>query len=683
MSLRQAAFVIGVCYLLGGSIQKGISMPNSVVVSKFPQRMSDRYTTEQGLTGTTVTRLNRIGEKIYATTNGGVSVFSEGKWHKSAPQPFPAIPVDTKQLPAGAAVWSTAKTPNGQVWVVTDKGAFYTKDGKYLPLTKPKTYLTRQPFVNTDAVYTCVDVDSLGHVWLGTSAGLYATDGENFWNPIDGTTGLPYEMVTCLSLAKDGTVWVGTTEGVCRYTPKGQWQYYWGKRWLPHNKVNAILGLEDGSAWVATEGGVAHLYDKQITLRDKANHYEQISERHNRYGFMTGSGLKKPGDPSQGTIFEASDNDGLWTSLYVGAEAYRYAVTKEPEARTLAQKSMRAMLDLVKYSGVKGYPARAMIRKGEVVTGYDPNETVRIAGETEKIWYTSPVDPNVLVKGDTSSDEMDGHYYAWYLYYKLVADNQEKAEIRNVVREVTDHILEGDLTLIGHTGRKTLWGVWHPKYINDDPTWWEERGLNSLEILTFLKVAEYICGDKRYTDKYHELITKHHYLLNTVNQKKAEPWYLVNHSDDEMAFMMYYALMDLEKEPSTRRVLQQSLERSWKIERPEASSFFNFVYGAQSGNPCDTEASVTALQDWAWELVDWEVRGTQRHDVELLRTDRGGRASIQTVNVLPPSERCLMRWNGNPYECNGGSPNGANEEDAAVWLLPYWMGRYYGFIVEK
>jgi hypothetical protein len=243
--------------------------------------------------------------------------------------------------------------------------------------------------------------------------------------------------------------------------------------------------------------------------------------------------------------------------------------------------------------------------------------------------------------------------------------------------------LTHDLTLVGPTGRKTLWGVWHPKYLNDDPTWWEERGLNSLEILCFLKVAEHICGDAKYGAKYRELIEKHHYLLNLVEQKIAHPWFLVNHSDDQMAFMVYYCLLSLEKDPDTRRVLLQSMERSWKMERAEASPFFNFVYGTVTGSRCDVEASVSTLQDWPWELIDWEMRGTHRADVTVLQTRKRGRVMAQTTVPLPISERRLMRWNGNPYQCDGGSPNGSGEEDGAVWLLPYWMGRYHGFIVEK
>jgi hypothetical protein len=531
-------------------------------------------------------------------------------------------------------------------------------------------------------------VDPNGTVWLGSNVGIFSTDGANYWNVLDRRNGLPYEDVTCLAIGPDATLWAGTPEGVCRYVPGGGWQYYWGPRWLPHNRVNDIAPAADGGAWVATDGGVARLYDRPITLEQKAAHYQQVTDaRHNRRGFVTGGRLRKPGDPGGGVVYEASDNDGLWTAIYVGAQSFRWAATRDREARAQARKSMMAMLDLVKYSGVPGFPARAIINKGELergeVDGYNPEETVRVPGEKDRIWYPSPVDAQILCKGDTSSDELDGHYFAWSVYYDLVADEADKKAIRAAVEAVTDNLLRNDLTLVGPTGRKTRWGVYHPRYINDDPSWWEERGLNSLSILSYLKIAEHLCGHARYREKYRELIEKHHYLLNTVTQKVAEPWWGVNHSDDEMAFMMYYTLVRLEKDPATRLVLLQSLERSWKIERPEASPFFNFVYGACTGRPCDVEESVTTLRDWPWELIEWETRGTHRHDVTLLTRGGLARARSQTTRALPASERRVMRWNGNPYQPDGGTPEGRTEEDGSAWLLPYWMGRYHGFIVEQ
>ena len=42
-------------------------------------------------------------------------------------------------------------------------------------------------------------------------------------------------------------------------------------------------------------------------------------------------------------------------------------------------------------------------------------------------------------------------------------------------------------------------------------------------------------------------------------------------------------------------------------------------------------------------------------------------------------ERPVMKWNGNPFVVDGGA-GGHGEDDGAAFLLPYWMGRYYGFI---
>jgi hypothetical protein len=685
--MRAGAFGLWCPVLVLWGVSAAAAPPATLKPGAYPQRRSDRYTLRDGLPGKRVTAIKRDGGAVVVETELGQATFADGRWktlESNRQVSFAPPAVDRAKLPAGVKVLRAAQGPDKRLWIVTDRGAFRSEGGAYVPVTPPQVYLTQQPAVNVDALITDVAVDSLGQVWFGTIGGIYATDGANFWNPFDRRNGLPCEYVTCLAFGPDGELWAGTAEGVCRYTAQGAWQYYRGPRWLPDNHVNAIAVGSDGAAWVATDGGVARLYDAKTTLAQKAAHYEEITAaRHNRRGFVTGGTLKKPGDVTGGIIHEASDNDGLWTAVYVGAESFRYAATKDPQARALAHRSMWAMLDLMKYTGIPGFPARAIVTPGEEVTGVDRNETVRIPGETDKIWFPSPIDSNVLCKGDTSSDETDGHYFAWLVYHDLVADAAEKKAIADAVRAITDNILNHDLFLVGPTGRRTLWGVWNPKFLNDDPQWWEERGLNALEILAYLKIADHICGDPKYRAKYMELIQKHHYLLNTVYEKVAEPWYGVNHSDDQMAFMMYYALMTLEKDSDIRRVLLQSMERSWKVERPEHSPFFNFVYGVTTGHACDVEASVATLQDWPWELIDWQVDNSRRMDVTFRSVPWESRTKVETETALPISERPLMRWNGNPYEVSGGSMEGRNEEDGSAWLLPYYMGRYYGLIAEE
>jgi hypothetical protein len=55
---------------------------------------------------------------------------------------------------------------------------------------------------------------------------------------------------------------------------------------------------------------------------------------------------------------------------------------------------------------------------------------------------------------------------------------------------------------------------------------------------------------------------------------------------------------------------------------------------------------------------------------------------IRATRVVPVNERGITKWNSNPYRYVLGG-NGTTEDDGAAWLLPYWMDRYHGFILEK
>jgi hypothetical protein len=594
--------------------------------------------------------------------------------------------VDPKQLPPGAKIRSAAVIGHDIVWVLTDRGAFQKENGRYVPLDLPHLYKSLQPQVYGDTELVAVASDGRGHLWAATTYGLLVTDGRSWWQPIDHREGMPYITMTCLHLAANGDIWGGTTEGAWRLRA-GTFRYFYGKRWLPGNRIDQIWSDVQGRTWLRTEGGTACIEERPLTLAAKAARFEEITERHNRRGYVTGSGLKVPGAPEKGLVLDASDNDGLWTALYIGAESFRYAATGEPAAKALAKKSMDALLDLERLTGISGFPARAVVTDEELkagVTGFDANETVRIDGETDKLWFRSPVVKNVWCKGDTSSDELDGHYFAWYLYHDLVADAAEKQRVAATVRRVTDNILNHDFTLVGHTGRKTRWGVWSPKYLNDDPRWHEERGLNSVEILCYLKVASHICGDKRYEDAYNDLIENHHYLLNTLVHRRQTPWWAINHSDDELAYVVYYPLIRLETDPAHRRILLESVARTWEESdqeqtiHQERSPFYNFLYGAMTGRPCAVEDALLSLEEWPWELINWTIKNSHRQDVTL-RFFPMDRNRLETTRVLPFSERRVMRWNGDPFEPDSGD-EGRSEEDGAAFLLPYWLGVYNGYI---
>jgi hypothetical protein len=139
----------------------------------------------------------------------------------------------------------------------------------------------------------------------------------------------------------------------------------------------------------------------------------------------------------------------------------------------------------------------------------DPNvgriERDREEQKGDRLWkvyeprWPKSADGQWFWKSDTSSDELDGHYFFYPLYYDFCATSDaEKKAVQSVVRKLTDHLLEHDYVLIDHDGKPTRWAIFGPQYFNRDPDWWAERGLNSLSMLSYLAVAAHVTGDPKY-----------------------------------------------------------------------------------------------------------------------------------------------------------------------------------------
>ncbi|MBI4612524.1 MAG: hypothetical protein HY720_02840 [Planctomycetes bacterium] len=471
----------------------------------------------------------------------------------------------------------------------------------------------------------------------------------------------PWPEVTAIAAAGGGAVRCGTERGAFLWDGSGC-RYFASRRWLPDDRVTGIA-VREGRAWIATRGGTTSILARPMTLAEKAAHFERtVRERHVRFGLVSSCGLDRPGDLASFRLHD-SDNDGLWTGMYVAAESFRFAATGDPEARRFARESLEALFRLERITGIPGFPARSFTRLGE-----------HGGGE----WHPTP-DGEWEWKGDTSSDEIAGHLYAFHVYHELVATNEEKQEIAAVVGRILGHILEHDLALADLDGEPTTWGRWSKQHYGL-AAWLFARGLQSLEILSHLAVARRMTGEERFGAAYLELVRRG-YARNVPSQKIEFPT-AINHSDDELAFLSFYPLLDVEKDPELLAIYRRALERSWKVERPEGNALWNFIYAAGMGKRTgfDLASAILTLQDQPLDLVEWGVENSHRNDVEVSPVlDRHRR--IQGVRVLPPSERPLHKHNGNPYQLDSGG-GGRGEEAATFWLLPYWMGRHHGYIRE-
>ncbi|MCX5769646.1 MAG: hypothetical protein NTZ09_05165 [Candidatus Hydrogenedentes bacterium] len=564
-----------------------------------------------------------------------------------------------------------------------------------------------------------VAYDREARLWFASAQGVgYFEDGE--WTLFTPADGLPYDDFTMMCTGEPDVMWFGTNIGAIRYDEEN-WAYRQGPGWLPHDVVRSIAVNENGDAFFATPGGVGAIERRSMTLAEKAKFYEDEIDKYNRrtpYGYVLEASLKSPGDKTGGATQHDSDNDGLWTAMYGAGECYAWAATKDLKAKERAKNAFEALrfLGVVTQGGtppaLPGFVARSILP----TSGRNPNESdtrerdKASQARGDKKWkvmsprWPTSADGQWYWKSDTSSDELDGHYWFYGLYYDLVADTEEeKQHVRDVVVAITDHLIAHDFALVDWDGEPTRWAVYGPGALNSDPAWFPERGLNSLSILSYLSTAAHVSGDAKYHDAADKLVREHGYAMNIMYPKLQYGPGSMNQSDDEMAFMSYYNLVKYARDPMVRAMASFSFHSYWTLEEPELNPLFNFMYAGANGERAFDDPygrfDLSPKGDWLAQSVDtlerfpldrcnWSRKNSHRKDILPLepykREGRGARGCGYRTNgyVIPVDERHFNHWNTDPWELDYGG-QGTELADGAVFLTPYYMGLYHGFIKEQ
>ncbi len=505
--------------------------------------------------------------------------------------------------------------------------------------------------------------DADGEVWQATQHGLVEIDPTNQHEKLlTGKDGLPILSVTGIAGGPNGWLWMTTDQGailmIPHAPPSQRWFYFWGKRYLGDNRVLQIVPGKN-EAWIRTATGISLIAFQPYTLEKKSEVF--LSRIRKRYGYVAGWDLLIPGDPASFRM-ESTDNDGLWTSIFVTAESFRYATTHSPQALQNARTSLAAMLRLVSITGIPGFPARSLIHRGDYLAP---------GGE----WHWT-ADGQWKVKGDTSSDELVGHFYAYWVAYRLLPDNGDRAAIRSAVSSIAGGLIEHHWQLIGYGGKVTTWGRYGPEYLKTLVP--RERALDSLEILSHLRVAYAITGNRKFLNAYRRL-DKLGYVHNVLAIGDSSDPSDINYSDEELAFLSFYPLMNAENNPALLQQYRTALTSLWRRVRTEQNPLWNFIYAEGTKVPSyDCAISEESLERIPLSTIDWTVKNSQRDD--LARVNYSGRfGESQATQAIPPNERRVSKWNANPFQLDGGG-GGRSEDDGSFFLLPYWFGRYYHLI---
>lgn len=604
-------------------------------------------------------------EKSYAIGPFGIWIRKGESWEKIDPK-------------VARSVTDAAIDKNGNLWITTSAG-LYSVNGDKTNLFQDTTQLI-------SAYASAIDFSQKDECWVGSMGGIAIRKNDKTIQNIRTQDGLPSISINCIKKAPDGTMWVGTNAGLVRFYPNKKPSLLFSKRWLPDDHVNAITFEPDGNAWIATDEGICLIRQQRMTLEEKQeNFYQQLMHHNIRAPWICGAAyLPNAGDTSSYTPRD-DDNDGEFTSGYLAMESFRDAVTHSEDAYLKARKAFNFLTQLQSVTGTEGFIARSIIPADQSPV-HDPNRTYSAEESAdaivndprfkpvEKSWHLSS-DGKWLWKGDTSSDEMDGHFMGYFYFYQLAARELDKKQIRNHVSQLVNTLIKNNYNLIDVDGKHTRWGVWSPDQLNRDPDWSSERSINSFELLTYLKFAYGITENPHYQQEYLRLIEQEGYLQNAQGINTKNPAWQI-YFDRTMEGYLFPIILTYENDPELRTVYLNMLDKWMKKQTSGENLINNLAYTFCTGTKINTKETVDFLCETPLDLIDWEIDHSKREDIQLVHSPV---LEEEQINQLPPPIiRATVRWDRNPWAAKQGNSHILREP--IFWLWPYWESRYLGIL---
>jgi hypothetical protein len=270
---------------------------------------------------------------------------------------------------------------------------------------------------------------------------------------------------------------------------------------------------------------------------------------------------------------------------------------------------------------------------------------------------------------------MCGHMFGYFFYYELVADKDEKKIVASHIASIVNHLIKNNYNMMDVDGSHTRWSVWSPDKLNHDPEWLPDKYQNSMELLTFLKLAYHVTGNSDYEKRYRHLINEEHYLQNMANIKYQNPaWFI--YFDVILQAYLYPILIKCEEDPQLRDFYNKHMDEWMERRRCDKNPLINFIYCYSRNKKVELEASHDLLKDTPLDLVSWPIDHRRREDISIVHSPV---LDEDQVSELPPASiRATIRWDANPWQAVNGDPS--IEREPVFWLLPYWMGRYLKMI---
>jgi hypothetical protein len=377
-----------------------------------------------------------------------------------------------------------------------------------------------------------------------------------------------------------------------------------------------------------------------------------IQQRHMPYNTILSPVFASPASSTLVSYSRCGDS-AIWTGHYLAAEAFRYSVTRSPQALANAARALTGLESLVNVTGT-GVLARCLVPAGSpyaaAITQEEAHNGVRsgtINGEAY-LWI-----------GNTSRDQYAGVFFGLGIAYDMIAETALRTRVSALATRMLEFLLSKN------------WAVTMPDGGISTVFWGRpDQQLSFLQVGRHLNAARFDSTYRSYRLAYASSVAVpiSYEVLDDHNS-----YFKFN-----LATISLYNLIRLEDNSTYRWFYNNAYDVLRRTTDDHRNAHFHMIDRGLKGAAAARDAETRAL------LNEWLLRPRRDNYVDLRPQYPSCGAPDRACSPIPVAERVRtdFLWQRSPFLLYGGG-SGVIETPGVDYILPYWMGRHYGVVAAN
>jgi len=355
-----------------------------------------------------------------------------------------------------------------------------------------------------------------------------------------------------------------------------------------------------------------------------------IQARHMPFGTILDPMYASPAS-NQTVGYTRCGDSALWTGAYLAAEAFRYKVTRAADAFNNVKTALAGLKGLADVTGDNRLARCMVLAASPYAAGIESEEAAnKIYPNGQWIWVDN-----------TSRDQVVGAFFGLGAAYDVVDDATVKSDIADLTTRLIGFIADHQ---------------WSP---NDDIS--NTFVLRPEELQMLVQVARHVNPSISIGNPF--------LVLSVDTGARVDVQSNSSYFKFNLDYMSFYNLVRLQNNSDNQAAYQ--IVRDYTASHQNA--FFDIVDAALEGANASRDAEMRSLLDQWLQRPKRETYVDVSHTVAVC-----GSEACQPIPVpLRPTLEFL--WQIDPFQLAGGG-SGTVEGSGIDYILPYWMGRYYGAI---